>query len=77
MDLADAARAGLTLELTYLSGDGQLTERLVDPLGLTGHGSALAMVAFCHLRQDQRTFRLDRVVRWKTAGQAEVPPRGI
>lgn len=39
----------------------QRTARTITPLYATQHGGIVYLVAFCHLRQAQRTFRLDRI----------------
>lgn len=59
--LAEAAHRGARVEIGYRSGD-RLTERKVDPYGLAKIGPWY-VVAYCHLRQDMRTFRVDRI-RW-------------
>ncbi|MCF2972061.1 YafY family transcriptional regulator [Synechococcus sp. Nb3U1] len=39
----------------------RLTERVLDPYGLVLHSRRWYAVGYCHLRQDLRSFRLDRV----------------
>ncbi len=56
-----ALQAKRPLRLVYLSADGRATERTVDPLGLIEAGNHTYIEAFCHLRQDKRHFRLDRI----------------
>lgn len=46
-----------TVEFTYLSDKGELTERRVDVTAVDGP----YIQAFCHLRREERTFRLDRI----------------
>lgn len=46
------------LHIRYRSGKGGVTERTIQPLQLTGD----YLVAYCHLRQEERTFRLDRII---------------
>lgn len=62
----DAIREGESVEITYLSPHGQQTatgrqpletRRVIEPVSLRG----LWVDAYCHLRQDLRTFRLDRI----------------
>lgn len=47
------------LRFLYNAADGARTAREVWPAGLTHHGSCL--LAFCTLRQDFRTFRIDSI----------------
>ena len=48
--------------IRYQSGQAAETERAIDPYGLIFHAGLWYTVAYCHLRQDLRTFRLDRVL---------------
>ncbi len=56
--LTEALRQGRRLWLRYISRNGSCTERWVEPVDVSGP----FLIAFCHLRQEQRTFRLDRIV---------------
>lgn len=40
----------------------ELTERLIDPYGLVFYDNLWFVYAFCHLRNDMRTFALDRII---------------
>ncbi len=44
-------------------GQGEHTTREADPYGLVHFPSGWNLVAYCHLRQDMRNFRLDRIDR--------------
>ncbi len=48
--------------MRYLSGQSEETQRAVDPYGLVFHAGLWYTVGYCHLRQDLRVFRLDRVL---------------
>ncbi len=50
-----------TLELTYNSITSGVTHREVDPYFIIFRGKAFYFVAYCHLRKETRTFRLDRL----------------
>jgi predicted DNA-binding transcriptional regulator YafY len=58
---SDAARRSLRLRMVYQRDDGAQTERLFDCFGVVHHAKRWYAVGFCHLRQDMRVFRLDRV----------------
>lgn len=60
--LESAIQAGTPLTLTYADAQGRVTRRRVQPLRLDTHWRRPLLVAYCELRQDQRTFRLDRIV---------------
>jgi predicted DNA-binding transcriptional regulator YafY len=48
--------------MRYQSGQAAETERAIDSYGLIFHAGLWYTVAYCHLRKDLRTFRLDRVI---------------
>jgi predicted DNA-binding transcriptional regulator YafY len=49
------------VELHYHSTKDELTIRAIDPYGLVYHAGFWYTAGFCHLRQDLRVFRLDRI----------------
>lgn len=55
--LATAIENGLALRISYCDKNGFETERIVEPLLCNGD----FLVAHCQLRNEQRTFRLDRI----------------
>jgi len=59
--IQQALRERRQLFLRYRSAEG-LTERLVEPLAVETRDRSLYLVAYCHLRGERRTFRLDRIV---------------
>ncbi len=58
-------RAGIdgmkVLQIKYRDEKGKATERHVKPLGMMFWGSRWTLVSWCKLRDDYRTFRLDRI----------------
>jgi hypothetical protein len=63
--LAAAIDAGVPLDLTYADTQGQTTRRRVQPLHLETRWDRRYLLAYCELRQDERHFRLDRIVEVK------------
>lgn len=60
--LEQAIAAETPLDLTYYSpAYDQTTRRIVEPLRLEWHGDVPYLMAYCRLRQDERTFRVDRI----------------
>jgi DNA polymerase-3 subunit epsilon len=59
--LAKALATHCSLRIRYRSPHGE-TDRVISPLYATEQGGAGYVVAFCHLRQAQRTFRIDRII---------------
>ncbi len=66
-ELAEMLAPGRLLRIVYVTWDGRRTERLVEPANVYASGDAVYLVAHCHLRGQQRTFRLDRIVAWEPA----------
>ena len=60
MGISAAAQQQRRVLLRYQSGD-QETVRSFDPYGLVYHWDRWYTVGWCHLREDVRVFRLDRV----------------
>jgi len=56
-----AAAKSQKLRLDYEKEDGESSSRLVRPLGLFFWGRRWTLTAWCELRTDFRTFRLDRM----------------
>ncbi len=75
---ADALGAGQRLHLRYLSGYlDQVTERDVDPMGLVVQDGQTFLEGYCHLREDVRLFRLDRVLELTVLPFAAEVPEGV
>lgn len=60
--LSLAAQEGQRVWMHYASAQGEETERDFDPYGLVYLGGRWYAAGWCHLRNDLRTFRLDRIV---------------
>jgi predicted DNA-binding transcriptional regulator YafY len=56
---------------------GELTERLFEPYGVVHLDGRWYTVGYCHLRQDVRIFRLDRVRRAETEAGSFTRPAGF
>jgi hypothetical protein len=60
--LEQAIADGASVELRYYTaGRDHVTRRRVDPLRLEWRGEVAYLIAYCHLRQAQRVFRVDRI----------------
>ena len=71
--LSAAAQRHRRVHLRYRSG-GADSERDFDTYGLAYYGGYWYAAGYCHLRQDLRTFRLDRIVQAEPVrGQFERP----
>jgi DNA polymerase III epsilon subunit family exonuclease len=53
---------GVRVRITYRDGSGGRTVRDIEPREFVTMGEAGYLLAYCHLREDMRYFRLDRIV---------------
>ncbi|HHP7244451.1 MAG TPA: helix-turn-helix transcriptional regulator [Elainellaceae cyanobacterium] len=60
--LSGAIEQQRQIQLRYRAYDGTDSERTFDPYGLVVRNGHWYSTGYCHLRQDLRTFRLDRIV---------------
>jgi predicted DNA-binding transcriptional regulator YafY len=61
LTLTSAADASQRVWMRY-QGTDDVTERAIDPYGVVHHHGRWYVVGWCHLRDDVRMFRLDRVL---------------
>jgi predicted DNA-binding transcriptional regulator YafY len=59
--MSGAAQLRRRVHVRYRPNKGEDSERDFDPYGLTYYQDRWYVVGYCHLRQDLRSFRLDRV----------------
>ena len=72
--LSLALQTGQCVQLRYCSAHSQVTERVFDPYGVVYHEGAWYTIGYCHLRQGQRLFRLDRIQRIELTSETFSPP---
>ena len=61
--LEQAISTGATMRLTYhAAGSDEVTLRDVQPRRIEWRGAVPYLIAWCNLRQDERTFRIDRIM---------------
>jgi predicted DNA-binding transcriptional regulator YafY len=76
--LADAIRRRRRLRVTYRAFSGDQTRRELSPHGLVVHSGRWYLAGYDHLREDLRTFRVDRMLRMRVLdGTADDPPEGF
>jgi predicted DNA-binding transcriptional regulator YafY len=76
--LADAIRRRRRLRMTYRAFSGDQTRRELSPHGLVVHSGRWYLAGYDHLREDLRTFRVDRMLRLRVLdGPADDPPDGF
>jgi len=59
--IRQAIRTNQCLNIAYTRADAEESSRVIEPLGLIFWGKVWTLVAWCQLRADYRTFRLDRI----------------
>ena len=59
--LSEAVQTGRAVQLRYAASASQETERAFDPYGVVSHWGSWYTIGYCHLREGERLFRLDRI----------------
>jgi predicted DNA-binding transcriptional regulator YafY len=74
----DAIRQAISetrrIEFDYQKGDGGASRRAAHPLGLYFWGNVWTLAAWCELRNDFRSFRIDRMTGIETGTPFEMKP---
>jgi DNA polymerase III epsilon subunit family exonuclease len=68
--LDEALKRKKKIKITYLSVHDRESIRVIEPLEVASMGDYIYLLAFCHLRQEKRTFRLDRVLNLQMVEEA-------
>ena len=80
LELEEALEQRCAVKMEYLDARQKRTERVIEPLTIRRSGGELLLVAWCHMRNDRRTFKLERIVQMSrvespaNAPAAPVPP---
>jgi hypothetical protein len=61
-ELSEAIQSGRRLRISYVDGKGNRSKRWVTPYQVIGLSDYLYLHAHCHMRNAERSFRLDRIV---------------
>jgi predicted DNA-binding transcriptional regulator YafY len=72
--LSSAVQTGQCVRLQYRSARSEVTERVFDPHGVVYHAGLWYTIGYCHLRQGQRLFRLDRIQQVEVTSETFSPP---
>jgi DNA polymerase III epsilon subunit family exonuclease len=65
LELEEALEQRRPVLMDYLDARQKRTQRIIEPLQIRRHGEEMILIAHCHLRADQRTFKVDRIVELK------------
>jgi DNA polymerase III epsilon subunit family exonuclease len=69
LELEEALEQRRPVMMEYVDGNDHRTQRVIEPLELRRRGGELMLVAHCQLRNDRRTFKLDRIVQLKRVSE--------
>jgi DNA polymerase-3 subunit epsilon len=58
--LEDVILSGKKIYAKYISSTGKFSERVIEPREIVFQRNSMYLIGFCHLKQENRTFRLDR-----------------
>jgi predicted DNA-binding transcriptional regulator YafY len=72
--LSVAVQTGQRMRLQYCSASTDMTERMFDPYGVVYYAGRWYTIGYCHLRQEQRLFRLDRIQQVEATSESFSPP---
>jgi DNA polymerase III epsilon subunit family exonuclease len=61
-ELEEALEQRVPVMMEYIDARQKRTQRLVQPLEIRRSSGELTLVAHCHLRNDQRNFKVERIV---------------
>jgi DNA polymerase III epsilon subunit family exonuclease len=62
VELSEAFNSGRRLFIKYMDREGGISERWISPKQVIGLSDYIYLQAYCHTRQAERTFRLDRIL---------------
>ena len=62
IELGEAIYSNKRMFIRYVNGEGEETERWITPKQVMGLSDYVYLQAYCHLRNAERNFRLDRIV---------------
>jgi hypothetical protein len=68
LELEEALESGMPVMMEYLDARQTRTNRVIKPLQIRRRNDELILIAHCQLRNEQRTFKVDRIVRLARVG---------
>lgn len=58
------------IELEYRNTKNEISSRMTEPIGLVFYALSWHLIAWCHMRNDYRDFKLPRILKIKETGQS-------
>jgi predicted DNA-binding transcriptional regulator YafY len=74
LELEEALEQRRPVLMIYLDARRQQTQRVINPLELRRAGGEMILIAHCHLRDDRRTFKLERIVELRRMEDTDAAP---
>ncbi|MGH7214196.1 MAG: exonuclease domain-containing protein [Tepidisphaeraceae bacterium] len=74
LELEEALEQKCAVMMEYLDARGLRTQRVIEPRTIRRSNGELLLIAHCQLRNDQRTFKLERIVQFTRLDPAIVLP---
>jgi DNA polymerase III epsilon subunit family exonuclease len=71
IELSEAINSGRRLFIKYMDKDGAISERWISPTEVLGLSDYIYLKAFCHTRNAERSFRLDRIIEVSVEAEKE------
>ena len=59
----------LVLKMKYQDIKGDLTERIIEPIGITFYSQSWHLIAYCRMREDYRDFSILRILQLQITGE--------
>ena len=75
LELEEALEQRKPVQMHYLDARQNRTERVIQPMHIRRSNGELLLVAHCHLRGEQRTFKVERIVQLVRLESPPAPPR--
>lgn len=69
LELEEALEQKCAVMMDYLDARSHRTQRTIDPLHIRRVAGELVLIAHCHLRNDRRTFKVERIVGLSRVGE--------
>lgn len=76
LELEEALECRCAVMMEYVDARQKRTRRVIEPLEVRRYNGELLLVAHCQLRDDRRTFKLDRIVSLTRMNANPVPIAG-
>ncbi|MFL5786946.1 MAG: helix-turn-helix transcriptional regulator [Flavisolibacter sp.] len=67
--IQDAITCRTIIELEYKNNNNEVSKREVEPIGLVFYSFTWHLIAWCHIRNDYRDFKVVRILKVKNTGQ--------